>query len=106
MVIIGVDAHKFVHQALAVDPAGKVLASWRGSNTAADWAALHAWSSALPAPRQWGIEGAWNYGRGLAQFLLARNETVFEVNPRWTAASRRRSRRLDKSDPLDARAVT
>lgn len=47
----------------------------------------------------------WNYGRGLAQFLLANGERVFEVNPRWTAQTRKRSRRVGKSDSLDAHAV-
>jgi len=59
----------------------------------------------LGAPRRWGIEGAWNYGRGLAQHLVATGETVHEVNPRWTANERRRSRKPGKSDRLDARAV-
>jgi transposase len=51
------------------------------------------------------VEGAWNYGRGLAQFLVAQHETVYEVNPRWTADRRRRARKPGKSDRLDAHAV-
>ena len=53
----------------------------------------------------WGVEGAWNYGRGLAQCLVAHDETVYEINPRWTAKQRRRARKPGKSDPLDAHAV-
>jgi transposase len=52
-----------------------------------------------------GIEGAWNYGRGLAQYLVDTGEVVYEVNPRWTAQGRRSARRLGKSDALDAQAV-
>ncbi|MDP9353034.1 MAG: transposase, partial [Chloroflexota bacterium] len=54
---------------------------------------------------RWGIEGAWNLGRGLAQHLVGAGEAVYEVNPRWTAEGRRRARRAEKSDRLDARAV-
>ncbi len=55
--------------------------------------------------RRWGIEGAWNYGRGLSQHLVEAGEEVYEVNPRWTAEVRKRSRKRGKSDSLDARAV-
>lgn len=55
--------------------------------------------------RCWGIEGAWNYGRGLAQYLVEVAEVVYEINPRWTAMSRRNARRQGKNDRLDARAV-
>jgi transposase len=57
------------------------------------------------AERRWGIEGAGNYGRGLAQHLMAAGETVYDINPRWTAQGRRQARRPGKSDRLDARAV-
>ena len=105
MVTSGVDAHKHIHQALALNDAGIVLASWRGANTPESWQSLRAWAATLPGPRQWGIEGAWNYGRGLAQFLVAQGETVYEVNPRWTAERQRSARKPGKSDQLDAHAV-
>ncbi len=75
MITSGVDAHKGVHAASAAHP------------------------------RQWGIEGAGNYGRGLAQHLVAADKTVYDINPRWTAGERRQARRPGKSDRLDARAV-
>ncbi len=105
MVTIGVDAHKSVHQALALDAAGTVLGQWRGANMTDAWQQLLAWAQTFPGPRRWGIEGAWNYGRGLAQFLVGSGETVYEVNPRWTAEQRRRARKPGKSDRLDAHAV-
>jgi hypothetical protein len=89
MITIGVDVHTHVHAAVAVDAAGVILGEWRGATTAADWQALLAWAGALRAPRQWGSAGAWNYGRGLAQFLVAQGETVYPINPRWTADRRR-----------------
>jgi transposase len=105
MVTIGVDAHKAVHQALVLDDTGAVLGAWRGANTPEHWQQLLDWAATLPGPRQWGIEGAWNYGRGLAQFLVAQGELVFEVNPRWTAQGRRHARKPGKNDRLDAHAV-
>ena len=105
MVTIGVDAHKAIHQALALDDAGTVLGQWRGANSADSWQRLLTWAETFSGARQWGVEGAWNYGRGLAQFLVAQGETVFEVNPRWTAERRRSARKSGKSDRLDAHAV-
>ena len=90
MLTIGVDANKHIHQALALDDTGALLGTWRGTKTPDGWQQLRTWAATLPAPRQWGIEGAWQYGRGLAQFLVAQGETVFEVNVRG---------------PLDAAAV-
>ena len=105
MITIGVDAHKGLHVAVALDEAGRELTRWQGPNSRRAWAELAQWAAALGAPRQWGIEGAWNYGRGLAQHLVSAGETVYEVNPRWTAQSRRTARKPGKSDQLDARAV-
>ncbi|MDP9372503.1 MAG: transposase [Chloroflexota bacterium] len=105
MITIGVDAHKRVHLAVAVDEAGREVARWRGPNSAEGWRQVASWGDALGTGCRWGIEGSGGYGRGLAQFLVAAGAAVYEVNPRWTAASRHRARTLDKSDRLDARAV-
>ena len=108
MLTIGVDAHKRVHAAVAVDAAGREVGQWRGPNSAQGWAAVVRWVASLGAAegaRRWGIEGAWNYGRGLAQHLVAAGEPVYEVNPRWTAEGRRTARKPGKSDALDAKAV-
>ncbi len=105
MITIGVDAHKRVHMAVALDAAGREVARWRGANSADGWQQLLVWSTALGARCRWGIEGAWNYGRGLAHHLVAAGAEVYEVNPRWTALERQRARKPDKSDRLDARAV-
>jgi transposase len=105
MITLGVDAHKQVHVAVALDDAGRELDRWRGANSPDGWETLRTWAVAMGDERQWGIEGAWNYGRGLAQHLVAASETVYEVNARWTAEGRRRARRPGKTDRLDARAV-
>ena len=105
MITIGVDAHKTVHAAIAVDEAGQEIGQWRGPNSVSGWHRLLAWAGEQGASRQWGIEGAWSYGRGLAQHLVDMGEMVYEVNARWTAMGRRAARRTGKTDRLDARAV-
>jgi transposase len=105
MITLGVDAHKKIHVAVAIDEAGQELDRWRGENSPEGWTSLRDWAVALGGERHWGIEGAWNYGRGLAQSLVAVGELVYEVNPRWTAEGRKRARRPGKTDRLDARAV-
>ena len=70
MITIGVDAHRQVHVAVAVDATGREVARWRGANGPDAWHQVLDWAVALGSPRQWGIEGAWNYGRGLAQALV------------------------------------
>ena len=105
MLTVGVDAHKSIHVAVAVDDRGQEVTQWRGANSPSGWQSLQVWATDLDGERQWGIEGAWNYGRGLAQHLVAQGETVYEVNARWTAQSRQRARRPGKTDRQDARAV-
>jgi transposase len=105
LITIGVDAHKRIHVALAVDEAGRTAGDWRGPNSPDGWRSLGQWALNLSPERQWGIEGAWNYGRGFAQYLVALGETVYDVNPRWTALRRRGARKPGKSDRLDASAV-
>jgi transposase len=105
VITIGVDAHKQVHAAVVIDDAGCEVGRWRGANARGAWDELHRWATEFAGPRQWGIEGAGGYGRGLAQRLIELGETVFEVNSRWTAHGRRRARRSEKTDALDATAV-
>jgi transposase len=105
MLTVGVDAHKRTNVAVALDATGRELARWRGPNNVAGWHQVAAWAAALDREARWGIEGAWKYGRGLAQCLVEAGAAVYEVNARWTAAGRRRARTPGKSDRLDARAV-
>jgi len=92
VITIGVDAHKAVHVAVALDEAGRELSAWHGSNSAAGWQQLLDWALGLEEERRWGIEGAWGNGRGFAQHLVQREETVYEINARWTALGRRHAR--------------
>jgi transposase len=103
MIWIGVDAHKRVHQAVALGTEG-VVARRVAPNSQGGWIELLAWAGHWPE-RSWAIEGSGSLGRGLAQFLAGQHEQVREVSPRWTAHRRRTMRRLGKSDPLDAQTV-
>lgn len=105
MITIGVDAHKSMNAALAIDDAGKEVGAWEGPNTESSWQSLAAWAAGLGEVRQWGIEGAWGYGRGLAQHLVVSGELVYEINARWTALRRRSAHKSGKTDQLDAHAI-
>lgn len=105
MISVGVDTHKALHVAVALDQFGRELSVWQGGNSEPEWSRFSAWLEQLGAERQVGIEGAWSYGRGLAQRLVERGEQVYEVNARWTAAGRRTARQRDKSDHHDAHQV-
>jgi transposase len=59
MIWIGVDAHKRVHQGVALDQAG-VVAQKQITNTAAGWAELRAWAEAWP-DRVWALALLWRH---------------------------------------------
>jgi transposase len=105
MLYIGVDPHKSLHVAVAVDDAGREIGAWSGGNRPASWLELLHWAVLLGEQRCWGVEGAWSFGRGLSQLLVRSGECVYDINPRWTAAGRRQARKRGKTDRLDARAV-
>jgi transposase len=105
MLTIGVDPHKSVHHAVAVDELGKALGEWRGENSPTGWASLREWARSLAEEAQWGIEGAWSNGHGLAQYLVGQGEAVYDVPPRQTAVERGRSRGRSKSDARDGLAI-
>ncbi len=103
MIWIGIDAHKRLHEAVAISESG-VMGSRRITNDPAEWARLLEWARQWPE-RVWAVEGAWYLGRGLAQYLAELGEEVHEVSGRWTAQRRRGMRRPGKSDRLDAHSV-
>ena len=72
MITTGVDAHKEVHVAEAVDRSGRPVSQQQAPNTAEGWDILYGSANRLGNERIWGVEGAWSYGRGLAQHLVSR----------------------------------
>jgi transposase len=95
-VAIGVDTHKQVHVAVALDRLGQQLGVCEVEATEAGYARLLHWGRSLGAC-VFAIEGAGSYGAGLARFLQGRREQVFECE-----RPSRRDRRRGKNDTLDA----
>src|SRR5262245_11807961 len=95
-VAIGVDTHKEVHVAVALDRLGAQLDSREISATAAGYRSLLAWANEFGLPA-FAIEGTGSYGAGLARFLAGAGVEVFECE-----RPRRAERRRGKSDLIDA----
>jgi transposase len=99
--IIGVDTHKHVHVAVAVDQLGARIADRTVPVDAGGYRGLLQWARDLGRIEAFGIEGTGSYGVGLASFLRRQGVAVVEVN-----RGDRRSRRANgKSDTLDAEAA-
>jgi len=58
MITIGVDAHKTVHAAVALDDTGREVDRWRGDNGTDGGDAVLRWARAVGEARRWGIEGS------------------------------------------------
>ena len=104
--IIGVDPHKNSHTATAVDPATNApVASLRVDASLAGYRQLLGWAKQF-ADRRWAVEGARGLGRHLAQWLVARDEAVWDVPSTATARVRELSRgSRRKTDVIDAAAA-
>jgi len=104
-VMIGVDAHKGSHTAVAIDPAEIPLGELRVRASSRQAARLLEWAAAWPE-RTWGVEGAGGLGHLLAQQLVAAGEQVIDVQPKLCARVRLLSSGTsNKNDPNDARSV-
>ena len=97
-VAIGVDTHKYVHVAVALDPLGGRLSELTVSADRGGYGQLERWARGLGPVIAFGIEGTASYGAGVASYLRCAGCRVIEVN-----RPDRRERRLNgKRDPLDA----
>lgn len=104
-VIIGIDPHKLLHAACAIDERETELARLELRTGPRQMNDLLAWASPFEC-RSWAIESAGGLGYLLAQQLVARGEVVVDVPA--TLSSRVRtlgSGRSTKNDANDARAV-
>lgn len=97
-ITIGVDTHKDVHVAVALDGLGARLGELHLPATQAGYRRLERWACDLGPVETFAVEGTGSYGAGLARFLAAGGHRAVEVN-RPDRATRRR---LGKSDPIDA----
>jgi transposase len=94
----GVDTHRDVHVAAALDPLGGVLATESFPADAAGYQALLKWLETFGDVTKVGVEGTGSYGSGLASYLCRSGVEVIEVD----RPDRQKRRRSGKSDPLDA----
>jgi transposase len=106
MIIIGVDPHKRVHTASAVEPAAnRQLAALEVEASLAGYRRLLRWAGGF-RERRWAVENARGLGRHLAQWLVARGEVVDDVPSTATARVRELSRGgRRKNDVIDAAAA-
>ena len=100
-IIIGVDIHKFVHVAVAIDRLGTRLASCSVAADRTGYAELLAWARPLGDIEAFGIEGTGSYGVGLASYVRRQALRVVEVSH----CDRRKRRNNGKSDTLDAESA-
>lgn len=100
-VIIGIDTHKYVHVAVAIDEHGARLGELSVGANILGYRALHEWATNLGRVRTYGVEGTGSYGAGLTRLLRRAGERVVEVN----RADRRSRHHNGKSDPLDAESA-
>ena len=100
-VIVGVDTHKHIHVAVAINHHGTLLGDRAVSADSGGYARLEAWAHQLGQVDRFGIEGTGSYGAGLTSYLRRCGHRVVEVN-----RGDRRSRRSNgKSDVIDAEAA-
>src|SRR2546423_3157499 len=97
-VLVGVDTHKYVHVAVALDELGAVVGNLTIPADRAGYDRLLIWAQDLGQVVAFGIEGTGSYGAALASAARRRGHRVVEV-----ARPDRRERRLrGKNDVLDA----
>jgi transposase len=97
-VIIGVDTHKHVHVAVAIDVWGIRLEDRSFAADSGGYRQMIAWAGELGPIEAFGIEGTGSYGAGLTSAVRRAGHRVVEVN----RGDRRARRANGKSDTLDA----
>lgn len=101
VITLGVDTHKDIHVAVALDNLGRRLGTLSVPTSLVGYKELVAWARGFGALERAGVEGTGSFGAGLTRFLQAEGVEVFEViRPR-----RRDQYRSGKSDPIDAEAA-
>jgi transposase len=94
----GVDTHRDVHVAAALDPLGGLLGTESFCTDPAGYKALLSWLEGFGTVTKIGVEGTGSYGAGLARHLRRSGVEVIEVD----RPNRQKRRSSGKSDPLDA----
>ena len=100
-ITLGVDTHKDVHVAVALDGIGRHRGTLSVPANLAGYKRLVDWAEEFVPLKHAGVEGTGSFGAGLTRFLKGRRIKVSEViRPR-----RRDQYRAGKSDPIDAEAA-
>ena len=97
-VVIGVDTHKYIHVAAAMDSVGGILATLTIATDSGGFAQLVDWASSFGQIIAFGIEGTGSHGGALTSYVRRQGFKVIEVS----RADRRLRRLNGKSDTLDA----
>ena len=97
-VIVGVDTHKYVHIAVAIDSWGIRLRDQAFVADSGGYQALITWAETHGRIEAFGVEGTGSYGAGLARAVRRAGHRVVEVN----RGDRRTRRAAGKSDTIDA----
>ena len=100
-ITVGIDTHKYVHVAVALDLVGTVIASISIGVDRAGYLELARWAEGLGEQLRFGVEGTGSYGAGLSSMLRRRGHRVIEVN-----RPNRQVRHLrGKDDTIDAESA-
>lgn len=99
-VFVGVDTHKDVHVAAAIDAQGRLLGYRSVATTERGCRELHEWALSLAPQVRYGVEGTGSYGAGLSRYLRAQASSVLEIR----GPNRKLRRDRGKSDTIDAEA--
>ena len=97
----GVDTHRDVHMAAAVDQAGRLLGTESFEVSPAGYAQLGRWLRSHGCVVRVGVEGTGSYGAGLSRYLTREGVDVAEV----IQPNRQLRRRRGKTDTVDAYAT-
>jgi transposase len=101
-VLIGIDPHKSVNAAAAIDEQGELAGHETFPANRKGLRALERWAKRFPE-RRWAVEGAAGIGRPVAQRLAMAGEKVVDVPPKLSSKARLLSTgNARKNDRLDA----
>jgi transposase len=101
IVTVGVDTHRDLHVAAALDGRGGLIATESFPTTAQGHRLLEGWAVSFGETGIFGVEGTSAYGAGLTRHLLAQGHRVVEVD----RPNRQIRHRRGKSDAIDAEAA-
>ena len=100
-IVVGVDTHKHVHVAVAIDELGARLGHTSIPVDTGGYRQLEEWARSLGSVEAFGVEGTGSYGAGLTRYLRRLGYRIVEVN----RGDRRARRANGKSDTVDAEAA-